>query len=102
MRKGIFPDFGNRVGDGHVCQAVAVLERIRTDRSDRTGDGNARQAGTSIERIVTDSGDGAGNDGLLTTCYQCIACRLDNGIAVVAGIVMRVAARHGEACQIDT
>ena len=51
---------------------------------------------------LTDGFYGIWNDGVLAARYQCIARRLDNGIAVAAGIVMRVAACHGEACQIDT
>ena len=51
---------------------------------------------------MTDSGDGIGDDCAFTTHRQRIACRLDDGIAIVAGVVGRISAFHDEVLQVQT
>ena len=87
---------------GYLLQAAAAKEGPLADGGDRVGDDDVPQAADIQERFITDGFYGIWNDGVLATRYQCIACRLDDGIAVAAGIVYSVAAFHGDVLQVDT
>ena len=69
------------------------------DISDGVGNVNTFQAAAVKKSIFANAGDGIGDNSFFTTCYQLIAGRLDNGFAIVAGIIGRVVACHNNARQ---
>ena len=44
-----------------------------------------------MESIISNARHAVGDNCVLTTCYQCIGCCLDNGIAVITTIVFCIA-----------
>ena len=79
-----------------------VSERPLADGDNGARDSNARQAFTAIESMAADGSDGIGDDCTLATHRQCVACRLDDGVAIVAGVKDRVSAFHDETHQVLT
>ena len=98
-RECVITNGRDRIREGHIGETSAVIKSLIADGGDRAGDGHARQATAIIECPVADAGNGIGDDSVFTTCYQLITCRLDNGFAIVAGIIGRVVACHNNARQ---
>lgn len=105
------PDGSDGIGDRQGLQAPAVIERQFADKSDRVGDNHTQQIITAMKRPVLDGGNGVRNaharktiatwerevadDGdrvrdnsIQAASYQCIGCRLDDSITIVAGVVI--------------
>ena len=53
-----------------------------------------------MERIVTDGGDRVGDGRCLAANNQCIARRLDDGVAIVTGIIFWIVTIHYNARQV--
>ena len=68
-----------------------MTERVAADGFDGFRDGHIRQASTVVERPLVDRGDRVGDYSALATSYQGIACRLDDSIAIISGIILWVA-----------
>ena len=79
------------IGDGDARQAGALIERIFPDAGDGLRDGDARQACAARERRAADAGDGGGDGGSLAASNECVARSLNDSIAVIAGVILRIA-----------
>ena len=92
-------DGGDRVWNCDACQAFAVAESLCTNGRHGVRNGDTRQAVESIECVVANGSDGIRDDRVFTTRDQRIACRLNNGIAIITGIVVGIPTFHGKARQ---
>ena len=68
-----------------------ILESRPSYTRDAVGDGDGGEVGASTESITSNARYAVGDNRVLTTSNQCISCRFNNRIAVVAAIVCSIA-----------
>ena len=79
------------VADSNRGEGVAIFESIISNARYAVGDSDGLEGGATMESIISNARHAVGDNCVLTTCYQCIGCCLDNGIAVITTIVFCIA-----------
>ena len=90
-REGATANFFYAVGKVDGCEGGAATEGSITEEGDTVGDVDAGEGGAAGEGILTDFGNAVGDDGALATRDELIRIRFDDGIAILAAVIDRVA-----------
>ena len=83
IKESIFPNHRHRWGDGDARETGAARESIFPNLRHRFWYGDARDAGATRESIFPNLHHRLGDDGVLTSSYQCITFRMYYSIAIL-------------------